>query len=218
MEYYEVLSRRRMHRAFLPDPVPEESIQRIARSIRRAPSGGYSQGQSVVVVTDEAMRHTIAERFDEKSWVEEGSAPFVSTAPVHLVPCICERLYHERYNQPDKLAITGGEETTWPVPYWFVDAGAALMLVLMTAIARDSWPRSSGTRTRKQSCANCSIFRRMSCRSGSWSSVTQPRTPPPNGRRARSRSGAVRTRRSSTASAGAPNESHAGGRGFESCR
>ncbi len=135
MEYYEVLSRRRMHRAFLPDPVPEESIQRIARSIRRAPSGGYSQGQSVVVVTDEAMRHTIAERFDEKSWVEEGSAPFVSTAPVHLVPCICERLYHERYNQPDKLAITGGEETTWPVPYWFVDAGAALMLVLMTAIA-----------------------------------------------------------------------------------
>ena len=130
MEYYEVLSRRRMHRAFLPDPVPEESIQRIARSIRRAPSGGYSQGQSVVVVTDEAMRHTIAERFHEES--EE---PYVSTAPVLLVPCVCERFYHERYTQPDKLAVTGGEETTWPVPYWFVDAGAALMLILMTAIA-----------------------------------------------------------------------------------
>ena len=130
MEYYEVLSRRRMHRAFLPDPVPEESIQRIAHSIRRAPSGGYSQGQSVVVVTDEAMRRTIAERFDE-----EGDAPFVSIAPVHLVPCVCERFYHERYTQPDKLAVTGGEETIWPVPYWFVDAGAALMLILMTAIA-----------------------------------------------------------------------------------
>lgn len=136
MEYYDVLSRRRMHRAFLPDPVPEESIERIARSIRRAPTGGYAQGQSVVVVTDEAMRHTIAERFDEKSWVEEeGGAPMISTAPVHLILCVCERLYHERYNQPDKLAITGGEETIWPVPYWFVDAGAALMLILMTAIA-----------------------------------------------------------------------------------
>lgn len=136
MEYYEVLSRRRMHRAFLPDPVPEESIQRIARSIRRAPSGGYSQGQSVVVVTDEAMRHTIAERFDEKGYVEEtGDLPIISTAPVHLILCVCERLYHERYNQPDKLAVTDGEETTWPVPYWFIDVGAALMLVLMTAIA-----------------------------------------------------------------------------------
>lgn len=136
MEYYEVLSRRRMHGAFLPDPVPEESIQRIARSIRRAPSGGYSQGQSVVVVTDEAMRHTIAERFDEKGYVEEtGGTPIISTAPVHLILCVCERLYHERYNQPDKLAVTGGEETAWPVPYWFIDVGAAFMLVLMTAIA-----------------------------------------------------------------------------------
>jgi FMN reductase [NAD(P)H] len=136
MEYYEVLSRRRMHRAFLPDPVPEEAIQRIARSIRRAPSGGYSQGQSVVVVTDTAMRHTIAEGFDEKGYVEETGGPaIISTAPVHLILCVCERVYHERYNQPDKLAVTGGEETTWPVPYWFIDVGAALMLVLMTAIA-----------------------------------------------------------------------------------
>ncbi len=136
MEYYEVLSKRRMHRAFLPDPVPGESIARIARSVRRAPSAGYSQGQSVVVVTDEAMRHTIAERFDEKGWVEEeGGAPFISTAPVHFVLCVCERFYHERYQQPDKLAMEGGVEVAWMVPYWFVDAGAAMMLVLMTAIA-----------------------------------------------------------------------------------
>ncbi|MDX6476464.1 MAG: hypothetical protein QOH95_1975, partial [Gaiellaceae bacterium] len=45
-----------------------------------------------------------------------------------------ESLYHARYNQPDKLAITGGVEITWPVPYWFVDAGALMMLVLMAAI------------------------------------------------------------------------------------
>jgi len=136
MEYYEVLSQRRMHRAFLPDPVPEESIQRIARSIRRAPSGGYSQGQSVVVVTDEAMRHRIARRLDDEASGEEtDGTSMISTAPVHLILCFCERLYHDRYNQPDKLAITGGEETTWPVPYWFIDVGAALMLVLMTAIA-----------------------------------------------------------------------------------
>ena len=164
MEYYEVLSKRRMHRAFLPDPVPEESIARIARSVRRAPSAGYSQGQSVVVVTDEAMRHTIAERFDEKGWVEEeGGAPFISTAPVHFVLCVCERFYHERYQQPDKLAMEGGVEVTWMVPYWFVDAGAAMMLVLMTAMAGAGC--SSAIPTRRRSCVNCLLCRRTSCRS-----------------------------------------------------
>ena len=30
-----------------------------------------------------------------------------------------------RYNEPDKLAVTGGNEIVWPVPYWYIDAGAA---------------------------------------------------------------------------------------------
>jgi nitroreductase len=43
--------------AFLPEPVPEESIERIVRTILRcAPSGGFSQGQSLVVVTDPDTR------------------------------------------------------------------------------------------------------------------------------------------------------------------
>ena len=45
-----------------------------------------------------------------------------------------EALYHARYNEADKLKATGGVEVTWPVPYWFVDAGALMMLVLMAAI------------------------------------------------------------------------------------
>jgi len=53
--------------AFLPEPVPEESIERIVRTIRRAPSGGFPQGQSLVVVTDPDMRRRIAEAFGEES-------------------------------------------------------------------------------------------------------------------------------------------------------
>jgi nitroreductase len=40
--------------------------------------------------------------------------------------------YHERYQRDDKLQ--DGEEIEWPVPFWHVDAGAALMLVLLAAI------------------------------------------------------------------------------------
>jgi nitroreductase len=130
MEFRDILARRRMHRAFLPDAIPTEQIERIARVIRRAPSGGFSQGQSIVVVTDAATRAGIARRFQE----ERHSHPFVSGAPVHMVISANEAQYHARYNEADKLAVTGGVEITWPVPYWFVDAGALMMLVLLAAI------------------------------------------------------------------------------------
>jgi nitroreductase len=127
VELRDILARRRMHRAFLPDPIPREQIERIAATIRRAPSGGFSQGQSIVVVTDADLRAEIGRRFeDDRGWV--------AGAPVLMVISANESQYHARYNEPDKLAVTGGVEVTWPVPYWFVDAGALMMLVLLAAI------------------------------------------------------------------------------------
>ena len=58
----------------------------------------------------------------------------MSVAPVHIVVCAREQDYHDRYNEPDKLAATGGVEVEWPAPFWFVDAGAAMMLLLLAAI------------------------------------------------------------------------------------
>ena len=43
-----------------------------------------------------------------------------------------EESYHERYRRPDKLR--DGEEIGWPAPYWYVDAGAAFMLLQLAAI------------------------------------------------------------------------------------
>ena len=130
MEFREILARRRMHRAFEPTPIPREQIERIVGVIRRAPSGGFSQGSSIVVVTDDQKRRALADAFDD----HEPTRAFVAQAPVHLVVSANEALYHARYNEPDKLAATGGVEVTWPVPYWFVDAGALMMLVLLAAI------------------------------------------------------------------------------------
>jgi nitroreductase len=70
MEFRDILSRRRMHRAFLPDAIPDEQIDRIAGVIRRSPSGGFSQGGSIVIVTNDAKRREIAAAFgDEPSRV-----------------------------------------------------------------------------------------------------------------------------------------------------
>ena len=133
VEFREILRRRRMHRAFEPDAIPEAQIERIVGVIRRAPSGGFSQGGSIVVVTDADKRAEIAAAFGDEHY-SQGGRNFIADAPVHLVISANEQLYHARYNQPDKLAATGGVEITWPVPYWFVDAGALMMLVLAAAI------------------------------------------------------------------------------------
>src|SRR5690242_4416585 len=122
-----------MHRAFLPEPISEEQIERIVSVIRRAPSGGFSQGGSIVVVTDDDKRAEIAHSFGDEHYSLNGRN-FLADAPVHLVISANESLYHARYNEADKLAATGGVEVTWPVPYWFVDAGALMMLVLTAAI------------------------------------------------------------------------------------
>ncbi len=132
MDFRELLLRRRMVRHYRDEPVSRKSIERIVETIRRAPSAGYSQGQRLLVVTELEGRAEIARIAGDGP--DEGLEPWLETAPVHVLVCTREGDYHDRYRQPDKLAAAGGEEIEWPVPYWFVDAGAALMLLLLAAV------------------------------------------------------------------------------------
>lgn len=132
MELCEILRRRRMVRNYLHEAVPRETIERIVATVRRAPSGGFSQGQRLLVVTDPDTRAAIARLAGEEESVAEGFEPWISRAPVHVVVCTREDDYHDRYKRPDK--VRDGDEIEWPVPYSYVDAGAALMLLLLAAI------------------------------------------------------------------------------------
>ena len=126
MNFREILRQRRMVRAYEPEPVPREAIERIVRSVRRGPSAGFSQGLRLVVVTDAERRRRLGQIVGEESWV--------GNAPVLVVVCVREDDYHDRYRQPDKLSLTGGVEIEWPIPFWYFDAGAAAMLILLAAI------------------------------------------------------------------------------------
>jgi nitroreductase len=132
MEFRELLPRRRMVRHYLPEPIPREVVERIVGTVRRAPSAGYSQGQRLLVVTEPERRGEIVRILGSGAASAPGREPWLESAPVHVLVCVREEDYHDRYRLPDKLS--GGEEIDWPVPYWFVDAGAALMLLLLAAI------------------------------------------------------------------------------------
>ncbi len=133
MELQEVVRRRRMVRHFLPGNVAWETIERIVRTAQHAPSAGYSQGTSFVVVTDAETRRQVAKVAGEPWYVRVGHAPFVSEAPVQVVVCASEETYRERYREPDKRK-PGEPEKSWTVPYWHTDAGCALMLLLLAAV------------------------------------------------------------------------------------
>ena len=133
MEFRELLPRRRMVRHYGPQPVPREQVERIVSTVRRAPSAGYSQGQRLLVMTEHAGRAEVARALGDAGWTTpRDREPWLESAPVHILVCTREDDYHERYRLPDKL--DDGDEIDWPVPYWFVDAGAALMLLLLAAV------------------------------------------------------------------------------------
>lgn len=122
-----------MVRNYTTQPVEEEAVHRVAAAALRGPTAGNTQAIGVVVITDDATRARIAHLADEPAYTAKGFDPWISRAPVHIVISVSEEVYLDRYSEPDKLGPSG-EIMQWQVPYWWVDAGASLMAVLLAAV------------------------------------------------------------------------------------
>lgn len=135
MELGKVIAKRRMVRAFTPEPVPPATIDRLIGAARRAPSAGNSQGWDFLVLDLPAD----VERFWSVNLPASKRATFawpqLLDAPVLVVPLADPQRYLHRYAEPDKIHMgRGASEADWPVPYWTVDASFATMLLLLAAV------------------------------------------------------------------------------------
>jgi nitroreductase len=133
MDFNDVVRTRRMVRHFATEPVDRDVLERIAASAQRAPSAGFSQGQRLVVITETGLRHQLALLCGELEYTEAGFDPWISEAPALFIPCVSEAIYHARYREADK-AGEDGSEIDWPVPYWWMDVGCTVMLVLLASV------------------------------------------------------------------------------------
>jgi nitroreductase len=136
MELGEVVRRRRMVRAFTDEPLAREAIDALIDLARRAPSAGNSQGCEFLVLDEPA---SVAAYWDATLPAERRAGfrwPGLVRAPALVVVAVRPAAYLERYGEPDKAATgLGAGEERWTVPYWWVDAGAAVEHLLLGATA-----------------------------------------------------------------------------------
>jgi len=123
-----------MVRNFQADQIEREVIDRILSSALHAPSAGFSQGCAYIVVTGQHLKKQIGELQGELDfYAGKRFNKFVSEAPVLIVACVSEKIYHDRYTEPDKLK-KNGSEIEWPTPYWYFDMGCACMVIFLSAV------------------------------------------------------------------------------------
>lgn len=135
MEFQQVVQRRRMVRRFTGEPVAPETVDRLVRNAVRAPSAGFTQGWSFLVLAEPDERETFWSAASPASADGEMSTWLAGmrTAPVLIVVLCSKAAYLGRYAEADK-GWTDRDEAHWPVPYWHVDAGMAALLMLQTAV------------------------------------------------------------------------------------
>jgi nitroreductase len=134
MEFEKVVRKRRMVRNFRPDPIRVDLINRLLELALHAPSAGFSQGWAFVVVTERDLKRKIGELQGEVDYYASSRFhKFISEAPALVVACTSEKIYHDRYREPDKLN-DDGTEIEWPTPYWFFDIGCVCMLIFLAAV------------------------------------------------------------------------------------
>jgi nitroreductase len=148
MEFSDVVRRRKMVRRYSPEPVDPALVDLALRNATRAPSAGFSQGWSFLVLDTPEDTARYWQLFTDgpddgpDGGSDDGGAEDrwlrgMRTAPVLVIPCASKAAYLSRYAEPDKGwddADPAAAEARWPMPYWYMDTAMAVMLILQTAV------------------------------------------------------------------------------------
>ncbi len=126
-----------MIRTFRDTPVDQKIVEEILENARRAPSAGNTQATEFLVLnTTEAVTSYWSTTMTEDSQ-ETFRWQSLLSAPVLVLILTRPQSYLDRYSESDKArARRGDSEEQWPVPYWWVDAGAVLQNLLLLATER----------------------------------------------------------------------------------
>jgi nitroreductase len=134
MEFQDVVLQRRMVRDFSDEPVARPLLEQLMANATRMPSAGYSQGFAFVVLTEPEQRRLFWETTSGPEWRGESESVPLTRAPVVIIPLANKQAYLDRYALPDKAHTPLSMEAHWPAPYWDIDTGFGVMLILLTSV------------------------------------------------------------------------------------
>ena len=133
---------RRMVRSFSGAPVPAPVLDRVLDLACRAPSAGNTGGWDAVVLVGPDETAPFWDATTTPDWRARARRwPGLARAPVVIALFVDPDAYRARYAEPDKISSglgagepdASGADGAWPVPYWFVDGGFAVMVMLLAA-------------------------------------------------------------------------------------
>jgi nitroreductase len=154
MEFTDAVRRRRMVRSFSGNPVPGPLLDQLLDNALRGPSAGNTGGWDAVVLQGPSETMVFWEATTTPDWRASSRRwPGLERAPVAVLLFAHPDAYTARYAEPDKESSglgavgpgaggpgaggpgAGGPGAgDWPVPYWFVETGFPVLLLLLGAV------------------------------------------------------------------------------------
>ncbi len=143
MELRAAITRRRMVRSFADVPLDRHRLDDLLDLARRAPSAGNTQAVGFVVLSGE---ESVARYWDitlpagspgEQSGDRRAKFRWqgLLAAPALVIVTVDPDAYPSRYAEADKKSTGLGAGTdAWPIPYWWVDAGAVAQNLLLLCV------------------------------------------------------------------------------------
>ena len=121
----ELLLNRRVVRNYLETNEEFPNLSDIPKLTIKIPTAGFSRGIEIISVENKKNIKKLAIYANEESYLKKGYGKWLSNSKAIFLILINEQAYHERYKELDKQNQTNS--SNWSVPYWYVDAGAAMM-------------------------------------------------------------------------------------------
>ena len=120
-----LISKRKIVRNYVESKKNYPELKTITKYAIKIPTAGFSRGIEIIHVSEKQNIELLAKYSNEDIYVEKGYEKWISKSVSLFLIIINVDAYHKRYNEIDK--ITSKKSTDWETPYWYVDAGAAMM-------------------------------------------------------------------------------------------
>ena len=120
-----LLSNRKVVRNYKKTSLEDTNLKNISKFSIKIPTAGFSRGIEILNTFDVKKIKNVSRIFNEDNFIKDGKSPWISNSLALFFILLNEEAYHHRYSKNDKTNAVNSKD--WDVPYWYVDAGAAMM-------------------------------------------------------------------------------------------